>query len=88
MILERRYSKKSHSYFARLVVPILDIIFSVLLMMQVTQQQIIVSLILFAIGVVWLLLSINPVSITLNDTSKILSFVTAITLFLKIDKGV
>ena len=51
MILEKRHPKKSHSYFARLIVPILGIIFSVLLMTQVTQQQIIISLILFAIGI-------------------------------------
>ena len=51
MILERRHSKKPHSYFARLIVPILGMIFSVVLMTQVTQQQIVISLILFAVGI-------------------------------------
>ena len=51
IILERKYARTPNRAWQRTLVPALGIVFSILLMTQVDQEQILVSAILFAIGV-------------------------------------
>jgi len=51
IVLERKHSERSPRTSGKLVVPVLGIAFSILLMSQVDWQEILVSLILLAVGV-------------------------------------
>jgi amino acid transporter len=51
IVLERKYPRRSPRNTGRIVVPALGIAFSILLMSQVDWQEILISLILLAIGV-------------------------------------
>jgi len=50
-LLERKHPRPSEKHAARLLVPMLTVIFSLVLMTQVTEQQILVSLVLLAVGI-------------------------------------
>ena len=50
-LLERKHQRLTEKQVGRLLIPMLTIIFSLVLMTQVTEQQILVSLVLLAIGV-------------------------------------
>ena len=51
LILERRQMKPSHKSTSRILVPILTILFSIILMTQVTREQVLISLVLLAVGI-------------------------------------
>lgn len=51
ILMERKYAKTEVSAWRRIVVPALGVVFSLLLMTQVSVQQVLISSVLFAIGV-------------------------------------